>query len=85
MLTTTQPVDEMPLDAIAFCDLLARILYRCLKDQEARVILFPRVSEHPLTLLPREESQSMHEISLVPGSSNNFLQTTGSAVEQVTL
>ncbi|GHO73974.1 hypothetical protein KSD_17450 [Ktedonobacter sp. SOSP1-85] len=64
MLTTKQPVDEMPLDAIAFCDLLARILYRCLKDQEARMLLFPRDSEHPLTLLPQEEYQVMYEKAL---------------------
>lgn len=63
MLITTQPVDEMSLDAIAFCDLLARILYRCLKDQEACLLLFPSVPEHPLILLPQEESQDMQEMS----------------------
>ncbi len=61
MLTITQTVDEMPLDAIAFCSLLARILYRCLKDQEARLLLFPYVSEHPLTISPQGESSAMQE------------------------
>ncbi len=77
MLTTTQSVEEMPLDAIALCDLLARILYRCLRDQEARALLFPCVSEHPFTLLPQEESRMIQETRLVSGSSDYEPRTTG--------
>lgn len=63
MLTMTQSVDEMPLDAIAFCDLLARILYRCLKDQEAHLLLFPTASEKPFTIESQEKNQGKGEIS----------------------
>jgi hypothetical protein len=52
MVTTTQSANDMPMDALAFCDLLARILYRCLKDHEARLFLFPDISDQPLTLVP---------------------------------
>ena len=62
MHTLTQSVDEMPLDAIAFCDLLARILYRCLNDQEARLLLFPYASEHPSTTPSQREDAGMQEV-----------------------
>ena len=65
MLTMTQTLGDLPLDAIAFCDLVARILYRCLKDQETRMLLFPIVSEHPSTASLRENSQDMQEMSYV--------------------
>lgn len=61
MLATTPSIGEMPLDAIAFCDLLARILYRCLKDQDARLHLFPCVSEHTLTISLQEERSALQE------------------------
>lgn len=56
MLKIAQHIDDVPLDAIAFCDLLARILYRCLKDQDTRLLLFPCVSEHPLTIPSQEKA-----------------------------
>ena len=55
MLATSPSVSNMPLDALALCDVLARILYRCLKDQDARALLFPSLSEHARTRpLPEE-------------------------------
>ena len=65
MLNMTPSLGDLPLDAIAFCDLVARILYRCLKDQETRMLLFPMVSEHPSTPSPQENSQDMEETSHV--------------------
>ena len=63
MRTIAHSMGDLPLDAIAFCDLVARILYRCLKDQEARMRLFPMVSEHPSTPSPQEYGQGMQEMS----------------------
>ena len=63
MLNMTHSLGDLPLDAIAFCDLIARILYRCLKDQETRMLLFPMVSEHPSTSSPQENGQDMQEMS----------------------
>ena len=63
MLTMTSSLGDLPLDAIAFCDLIARILYRCLKDQETRLLLFPMVSEHPPTPSPQENSKDVQEMS----------------------
>ena len=63
MLAMTSSPGDVPQDAIAFCDLVARILYRCLKDQEARMRLFPMVSEHPSTPSPQEYGQGMQEMS----------------------
>ena len=63
MLNMTHSLGDVPLDAIAFCDLIARILYRCLKDQETRMLLFPIVSEHSSTHSPQENSQDVQEKS----------------------
>ena len=63
MLKVIQPVGDLPLDAIAFCDLIARIIYRCLKDQETRMPLFPVVSEHPSPLFSPENGQDRQETS----------------------
>ena len=63
MLTMTHSLGDLPLDAIAFCDLIARILYRCLKDQETRMLLFPIVSEHPSTPSAQENSKDLQEMS----------------------
>ncbi len=63
MLEMIQPVGDLPLDAIAFCDLIARILYRCLRDQETRMLLFPTASEHHSTVSPRENGQDVREMS----------------------
>ncbi|HEU5376305.1 MAG TPA: hypothetical protein VFV38_12740, partial [Ktedonobacteraceae bacterium] len=38
-----------------------RILYRCLKDQEARLLLFPCVSEHSLTIPSQGEDFAPQE------------------------
>jgi len=57
--------EALSSDVIMFCSLLARILYRCLKDQETRTLLFPMVSEHPSTPSPQENSQDMEETSHV--------------------
>jgi hypothetical protein len=58
MIKIIQPVDDLPLDAIAFCDLIARIVYRCLKENENRMLLFPDMSEHPSTFLSQEDGQN---------------------------
>ena len=63
MLAMTSSPGDVPLDAIAFCDLVARILYRCLKDQETRLVLFPLVSEHPATPSPQGNGQDLQEMS----------------------
>jgi hypothetical protein len=63
MFNMAHSLGGLPLDAIAFCDLIARILYRCLKDQETRTLLFPMVSEHPSTTSPQENSQDVQEMS----------------------
>ena len=63
MRTMTHSMGDLPLDAIAFCDLVARILYRCLKDQETRLLLFPLVSEHPSTTSPQGSNQDVQEMS----------------------
>jgi hypothetical protein len=41
-----QPTDNVPFEVITFCDLLARILYRCLKNQTTRTIMHPIGSDH---------------------------------------
>lgn len=63
MFNMTHSLGDLPLDAIAFCDLIARILYRCLKDQETRMLLFSIVSEHSSTTSPQENSQDLQEMS----------------------
>ncbi len=63
MLNMTQPLGDLSLDAIAFCDLIARILYRCLKDQETRMQLFSVASEHPSTISPRENGRDVQGMS----------------------
>ena len=63
MLNMTHSLGDLPLDAIAFCDLIARILYRRLKDQETRMLLFPMVSEHTSTPSPQENNQDVQEMS----------------------
>ena len=63
MLSMTHSSGDLPLDAIAFCDLVARILYRCLKDQETRMLLFPMISEHLSTPSPQENGQDVREMS----------------------
>ncbi len=73
MLTVTPSVEEMPLDAIALCDVLARILSRCLKDQEARLLLFPNASVHAL----QEKNQTVQETSQGEGSSIPDVSMTG--------
>jgi hypothetical protein len=62
MLTMTHSLGDLPLDAIAFCDLVARILYRCLKDQETRMLLIPMVSEHPSTTSSQGDDAGMQEV-----------------------
>jgi hypothetical protein len=63
MFSMTHSLGDLPLDAIAFCDLIARILYRCLKDQETRMLLYPIISEHPSTPSPQENGQDVQEMS----------------------
>ncbi len=63
MLNMTHSLGDLPLDAIAFCDLIARILYRCLNDQETHMLLFPIVSEHPSTTSSQGDDAGMQEVN----------------------
>ena len=38
MVLNPMPADELPCEVVMLCSLLARIIYRCLKERDARVL-----------------------------------------------
>jgi len=53
----TQHTDRLPSEVVAFCDLLARIMYRCLQEQDPRMLALIAV---PVVVVA-QESEVPHE------------------------
>jgi hypothetical protein len=57
VIPDTQPADPLSPEVVAFCGLLARIMYRCLQEQDPRILSLIGESHDPST----QGSEVSHE------------------------
>jgi hypothetical protein len=61
MVPDPTPADELPCEVVMLCSLLARIIYRCLKERDARVLaLLGKSAEEPSEVQAPPESPVSH-------------------------